>query len=766
MSAPGRLPPQLRRPSAARARTAWTGLALAVAVSCCLLVASSARPGSQTEKLIAISEQQAILEDALKGALTDLARDPKVGPDALKQFRALCVGSWCCGKASPLSDLDITFDHPDKQIAERISNSVKQRIEAAVQGKGGHKIKVTFAGDPNFKEFFTGESGQSFIHEYALRNSPGGRATYTPVIQDGAVEFEMRSASEFWTGVGKPVPKKFSGVSTFVDESGALLESARSGNALEDAFAAAKYLNNVETIVKPGFSNYYGVALPPSLQLDETTKYQMREIMKLKGDTALTTVEKEARLRTLLGAEDAAQLEKKLGEFVAKSQEYFKGTSQRMAFFEDVLKSGGLRNAANAAEALTMAEKLVQTARKYGAGVAFGAIDAALLVNHYSKYGADQAFFEQLALSGAMYGMPPAAITAMLGAVAKEVVRAAGEYAVNAFIFDAINDAMIQSAYNPQNAWYLFSSDLGGNPFRGYSRMTLACKYLGNKSLKGDPMVSELEPLLADDVDKYVGALSAWRGLSGFTFGDMGPADIRGRLLPYLMADLKRSRDAWQAMGARETNLYANATTMFPAKPAVAIWVNGVPLEQRTHPAFTFDATPGKQISVVVDVRREFARALYRSLPAPGGVQAKWCECNGDWNRYLQWEKATLKEQESFENCAVAGPRGAVRARAAWLASEHHAAFTATRRLEGIGDGGTGHGERQRQRPAAILHRHVPGGDCGDRPGQGTGRSRFRVQVEGHVPVRGRELRVHDCGAAAQADRAAARPDRRARQGD
>ena len=98
------------------------------------------------------------------------------------------------------------------------------------------------------------------------------------------------------------------------------------------------------------------------------------------------------------------------------------------------MRSGALHKAANPSAVLDVAGRLAATLKAH-AGAA--AIDIVLLAHHYSVHGADQAFVEQLAHGGAMWGMPQAAITAMVGAVAKELGRAAGEYAVNAAVFDA-----------------------------------------------------------------------------------------------------------------------------------------------------------------------------------------------------------------------------------------------------------------------------------------------------------------------------------------
>jgi len=153
-----------------------------------------------------ITRQADAVHGALKETLQELSKDPMIGPEGIKKFRALCVGSWCCGKASPISDLDITIDHPDKSVAQKITDMVNDKIAKSFGGE--HKIKAAYAGDPNFKEFFTGESGQTFVYEYSLRNSPAGNAAYAPKIVDGKVELEMARADEFWKGVGKPVPRR------------------------------------------------------------------------------------------------------------------------------------------------------------------------------------------------------------------------------------------------------------------------------------------------------------------------------------------------------------------------------------------------------------------------------------------------------------------------------------------------------------------------------------------------------------------------------
>ena len=635
-------------------------LAFALLLAIAALVPSGAEP--QAGGYIPIAEQQRILETAMAETLAGLP------PEVAARARALCVGSWCAdvghglrpgakpnaaAGAGPLSDLDLTIDHPDRSVARAIAEDVNRRVEAHVsRGSLKHKIKAVYADDPNFAEFFTGDTGQAYVREYAWRNAPGGRATFVPKVQDGRVRFDMADASEFWKGVGKPVPRRFSSLNAFVADSARLFGSARTGDVLTDALSAAKYMNNVESIVKPGFSAHYGVPMPASLQLDELTKYRVREMMAIKADTAAmadplaASIERAQRLKTLFGAADDLQLRTRLAEFVDGTGTYFATTGERVALFEGLVRSGALHKAANPSAVLDVAGRLAATLKAH-AGAA--AIDIVLLAHHYSVHGADQAFVEQLAQSGAMWGMPQAAITAMVGAVAKELGRAAGEFAVNAAVFDAINDAMIVSSYTPANAWYLFSSDLGGNPFAGYSRATLACKYMGNRTARGDPLLSELEPHVAVDIDGYVDALSAFRGLSGFTYGDLGPADIRGRLLPYVMGDLRQSRQMWQSLGARETHLYATRVVAFPVRPALTVWVNNAAIPERTRQAFALDVAPGQEVTFFVDVRREFARTVTHNPPPPGAMQAKWCEVQGDWARYLKWETSVLDRQEAHE---------------------------------------------------------------------------------------------------------------------
>ena len=589
-----------------------------------------------------IAAQKQTLEQAFTDALTTLSKEPG-GAALVKDVRALCIGSWCANKASVTSDLDFTIDHPDKKIAARLKEMVNKNIDEAMQGKG-HKIRGTYSGDPACVDCFSGEAGESFIYEYAERNSIGGKNTYKPVVEDGAVRFEKTDVGDFWRGTGKPVPSRVNNVQTFVDESARIFEMYQTGKPIDDALAAAKYMNNIETIVKPGFSRTYGVPLPPSAQLDEVTKYQMRELLKIKGNPNLSAVEKADALKKIFGAADNAGLGRQLTGFIEKSKTYFTTTKEKMGLLEDVVRRGGIAGAKAPAEALTMAEKLWEATKTHPGTVAFAALDIALLAHHYGQHGADQAFYEQLALTGAMHGLPPAAMIAMLGSIEKEIVRAVGEAAVNAFVFDPLNDQVIRASYDSSNAFSLFTGDF--SPFLGFSRETIACKYMGNRSIHGDPLASELEPLLVEDIDRYVSALPR---SSRLMFGDIGAGDIRQRFLPYLRADLARSRAMWQAIGQRETNLYANATQLFPPTPALQVWVDGAPLGERSPRAFRYDAPVGKDLSIAIALTREFARQIDHQLPALGLMQKQWCAAGGDWAAYLRWEKAAVAEHAQFE---------------------------------------------------------------------------------------------------------------------
>lgn len=610
-----------------------------------------------------IAEQKQVLEQAFADALTTLSKE-KGGADLVAQVRALCIGSWCANKASASSDLDFTVDHPDKRVAARLKEMVNRNVDTAMKGKS-HKIRVTYSGDPACVDCFTGDTGDSFIYQYAERNSIGGKNTYKPVVEDGVVRIEKADVADFWLGTGKAVPTRVNNVQTFVDESARIFDMYKTGKPFDDALAAAKYMNNIETIVKPGFSQTYGTPLPASVQLDETTKYQMREMVKIKGNSALSSAQKEEALGKLFNAADGAELESRLKAFVEKSQTYFTTTKEKMALFEDVVRRGGIAGAKTPAEALTLAETLFNASKKYS-GTAFGALDIGLLVQHYVKNGADKAFFEQLALTGAMHAsvvasalpagsvgaiaassLPPAALIAMLGAIEKEVVRAAGEAAVTAIIFDPINDPIVELGYNPANEEFsIFTAPF--SPFRGYSQASVACKYMGDRLISGDLMVSELEPRVAEDVIQYVDGLSGVRS-SRLPFAWTGPANISNKFLPRVMADLAASRRIWQAIGYRETLLSANATLMFPPSPALQIWANGAPLRERSNRAFRYEAPVGKELSVTIAVTREFAREIGRHLPPEGSMQKHWCAVKGDLAAYLRWEKTVLAEQTQFE---------------------------------------------------------------------------------------------------------------------
>ena len=304
---------------------------------------------------------------------------------------------------------------------------------------------------------------------------------------------------------------------------------------------------------------------------------------------------------------------------------------------------------------------------------------------------------------------------------------------------------MIVSSYTPSNAWYLFSSDLGGNPFAGYSRATLACKYMGNRTARGDPLLSELEPHVAVDIDRYVDALSAFRGLSGFTYGDLGPADIRERLLPYVMGDLRQSRQMWQSLGARETHLYATRVVAFPVRPALTVWVNNAAIPERTRQAFALDVAPGQEVTFFVDVRREFARTVTHNPPPPGAMQAKWCEVQGDWARYLKWETSVLVSAGGPRDLPHAGARRRRTSRRRWLARAHDVAGEdRRRRCHGRDD----HRGQQPLRAAPRRERDAPRHARAYRPGQGADVGRARLRPQGPAARLGRALHRHSDGEA------------------
>lgn len=124
-------------------------------------------------------------------------------------------------------------------------------------------------------------------------------------------------------------------------------------------------------------------------------------------------------------------------------------------------------------------------------------------------------------------------------------------------------------------------------------------------------MVTEMEPLVVADVDKYVTSFESLRGRSGMLFPSIGAADLRNRLLLYIMSDLRKSRNLWQAMGMRENMIFGTMTQTYPPLPAVQVFLNKNFLEERKHPTVTREVEIGKEARVVIDINREFTRAIY-----------------------------------------------------------------------------------------------------------------------------------------------------------
>lgn len=596
--------------------------------------------GGDWQNAATIERQRIVLEEAYRESLIALSAE-KGGAGLVANVRGLCLGSWCAGKATVTSDLDFVVGHPDKAVADRLKQMITQRVETALGTN--HKIRVSYIGDPSCRDCFSGQTGETFLYRYAERNAVPGEGTYRPVVEDGVVRVEKAATSDFWTGTRRPVPTEMTNVSTFASESGKFFEMYKTGKSVDDALSAAKYINNIESEIKPGFSSTYKTTLPGTMNLSSDMRQLKDELLAIKRNTQLTSAEREAALKAAFGVTTTAELEREAARFVEKSEAYFTLTRQKLAFFEDVVKAGGTAGAAATGEALGFAERLAAVVAKNPGTAAMGAVDIALLAHHYGVHGADQAFYEQLAVSAVMHGIPPAGMIAIVSGLEKDLVQAAGQAAINALVFTPINDQIVRQSYDETNAFGLFGDD---SPFRGLSSASLACRYLGNRTAGGDETTEALEPKLAADIDTYVSMLPK---SSRMMFGDAGAGDIRDRFLPYLRADLARSRRLWQGMAARETALHAMSTQLLLADPALRVSANGTTVASNGNVALKVTAQPGGDTVMTIGLSREFATRISRTLPKIGAMQDAWCAARGDWNAYLKWEKAAAAQTTTYE---------------------------------------------------------------------------------------------------------------------
>jgi hypothetical protein len=624
------------------------------------LAAASQEAAVQAVRTLPIADQEKVLFDALARAMPEVTA--KYGPDVAAQVKALCVGSWCIpGKAKITSDLDLTIGHPNPEVAKFLSGRVNTIANDLAKERGGaHNIKVIFDGDAEFKELFSGKTGETFIYEYAKANSLEGKGALT-FARDANGEWvrEWASVDEYWKGLGRAIPHEIVQPQVFAQEAATMMQSAvkNAGTTMEAAEKVAKYMGFVENIVKPGFERQWGL-LPAETAVGSRTASQMQTILDIKNaGERLTDAEKGARLAKAFGAGTDEELEAALKRFVSQGDAYFAKTTRDLAVFDELYRMGALNEVGDLAQAsLTLGTIVTVLGPTIGHTIA--AADLALIL-HAVRSGDDQAAAEQMANSLLAYGLPQAAVGAL---VTKLTLELGVKLPANYFLFDPINDRALASVFDPQSAWYILGPDVIVSPFKTLgvkSIDTLACTIKTTDRQVGASQISSL-------VDEYVDNLTSIRSdLNSVAFSENEGA-LRDKLKDVMVAAWHASQEKRKGIEQLEYNIYFKPTKT-PAKPPLWVWVDRQPIGGGQNPTIIKTTGAGQRASFRINLARDFGTITVRKTPPkPGIVVDQWCQLGGTNSAFKAWLDKTLPNEVRHESgfqpvlvgTSVGGARG------------------------------------------------------------------------------------------------------------
>lgn len=568
--------------------------------------------GAQAPSAMSIPEQRQVLFDSVQGALEEYARERgAAGAAEAAKFRMLGVGSWQYSDAA--KDIDVTFAHPDKAIERELVG----RINTAVAGKAGgrgHQIKAIVEKDPTFRDLFRGDVGEAFVADYAHK-SGGGQACYSWAMDEaGEARLSRGDTLRFWTDRGLLPPETLTNAARFVEENRVLAEDAlqaalRRGETVESlidgASSVAKYADNVDTWLTGRLARTYGAAVTSKLVLDADLAEQLATMRSLKGQSVAR--QREA-LEALFDASGDAALSLRLKEMTTRLTDFLEVAVDKVAVVDYLAKTGTLAKVTDISQAVRLKNALQGAMRRHGVNIAVGATSLYFIVDQYYANGAAGAVVETMSTLITM-GVPEAAIPALVAGIAKDAFAAAGIEAGNYLVFNAINDAALDGAYDPRRPYHLFTWD--ESPFRGVTRETLYYKF-------PYPSIATAVDRFGVFVDVYIERVSAMKGFLAIAprFASEGAGSFRPVLLRALLDDWAASRQTALNIQAQDARLTAGI--VLPAADPLRVSVEGGRLRPGRQALFSQASGPAGGVDFTIDLEREFS--AIRALRLPAGV--------------------------------------------------------------------------------------------------------------------------------------------------
>ncbi len=616
-----------------------------------LMVAAAffAAPGLCAEKApFSLETQEKWLWESIEEAILEMHQSPAELKKTLEHLRGTGGGSWLNNTTGKGSDIDFTLGSSDPKLEEELTRRVRQGIErryeaalkkAARQGRFKHlsvpkgpDVKVVHSRVRDWDELFTGPTGQRFFLDYANRTG-GGVACFKwePVLDaKGRVVGlkRMREVTEeFWRVTQGKVPKYLTNPSKFVDESLAMLAKAGKGSVDARARAAAKYLNNTQEWLVPGLEKQWGARLN-QLRADPNQRQFAKFLLDIKKKPL---AEQKELLKIHFGVKTDEEVGRKLAQFADRVESHLARMSDDMKYLGQLSRSGRLQRLGGPARALGLRKALME-AFASATGRVMLAADVVGIILAYQDGGPGAAALETASVAASM-AVPPAAIAALVADVGRQVFKAAATWAINAAIFDPINDMAIRKFYQPGSSCYLFRNGTipFASPFRGLTRETIAYKFSSQAQIRAA-------------TNRF---LHAAKGAGCAWFATAGEGDITGRLFGRLYRDFLVSQEI--AAKVQELALKARAGEYLPPLHAFRVLVNGRLVSPTSaggrhgQARFLQKVAPGQGAEFKIKIAREYgmwqgldpkAESLYKVWGQHGGYAAM--------RRYA--EKHTLRQ--------------------------------------------------------------------------------------------------------------------------
>lgn len=576
------------------------------------------------------------LEQAIQEALFDMYEDPAQLEKNLKLLRGVGAGSWLNGTAGKGSDIDFTLGHPNPKVEEELARRVQANIDKRYQtvldqaardkglrhlpGAKGHEVKVINSRMQDWDELFTGPTGQRFFLDYANKTGGGAACFKWKPVKDASgkivrLEVDYEATEEFWRVTQGKVPKYLTNPGAFVDESLAMLNKAGKGTVTARAQAAAKYLNNTQRWLVPGLEEQWGSNLK-QLKVSPEEQKLADFLLQIKKKPPAEQME---LLKIHFSAKNEQEVGENLAQFSQRVESRLAKMSDDVKYLDELSRTGRLERLGGAPRALGL-KKVLEEAFSTATGRAMLAADVVGIIIAYQDGGPTAAMLETAASAVSM-AVPPAAIAALLAEVGRQVFAATAGWAINAVIFDPINDMAITKFYSPDSACYLFRDGPVPfpSPFRGLTRETIAYKFSSQ---------AQIQAAVNRFLSETKGAGCGWNTTAGW-------GDITGQLFGRLYRDFRISQEI--AGKVQELGLKARAGEYIPPVNPFRLIVDGQPVipgrpGHTLRPVrFLKKAVPGQPAEFTIKIAREYgmwqgldpkAESLYDAWGKRGGYAA------------------------------------------------------------------------------------------------------------------------------------------------